>query len=101
MERYHPQYTSSFPPLIFAACGFTLLQDLSLQHFFLIHLYYSQLPPSIISSPCSTQISPNLLFVPMLSFSPVSCLLNPPSQPAPKMNSRWTTEEQLLAVQGK
>lgn len=25
----------------------------------------------------------------------------PLSQPAPKMNSRWTTEEQLLAVQGE
>lgn len=47
--------------------------------------------------PKGTDISRNLFSPYMLSFSlfPVSLC-----QPASKMNSRWTTEEQLLAVQG-
>lgn len=43
-------------------------------------------PPPPLSSTCDLNPSPGLL---------------PPPQPAPKMNSRWTTDEQLLAVQGE
>lgn len=70
-------------------------------------LYTSHLPQDIISPLAALRL---VLIVPLLlSLSHLSCLRPPfhphiiisAPQPVPKMNSRWTTEEQLLAVQGE
>lgn len=70
----------------------------------LIHSALPKLPPNVISPHVGLRL---VLIWSLLSCrhfhpSPLFCFTTlPPSQPAPKMNSRWTTEEQLLAVQGK
>lgn len=96
VDAFKPTEVTFFHCFVLQIPFFRLLFGFS----FLPLLTSPQLPPDVTSPPSGAEISLNLLFAPIPSPSPPSFpRLHP--QPAPKMNSRWTTEEQLLAVQGE
>ena len=105
VDSFRPAEVSS-SVFSFSLLGLSSVPSLILSclRLFTSPLFFSSPPSDMISSPFGAKISFNLLFALRPTFSPLSPSLSlslSPSQPGSKLNSRWTTEEQLLTVQGE